>query len=239
MWVRSTTDCFIIQYLVSASSAISRPRAALYVIAWLVGCYSRLLNIFAATLHSWRTRHAVGTGTTWTLQMTNCACASEDPLLAYHELFLMSRRWSVEPAGTKIVSVLSTHYHLWAAEWNYCNCQNSTAVVTNKSHCGNFPHERQSTDVRCYATACWFHLLGNQQYVTTQQYCNAITSVVFSWSVHTQQSVAMQRMTQLWSDQSGFQWVGPEPIRGTHRPNQKTLVQHSQQSAVSQWLSEQ
>jgi hypothetical protein len=27
--------------------------------------------------------------------------------------------------------------------------------------------------------------------------CNAITSVVFSWSVHTQQSVAMQRMTQL------------------------------------------
>jgi hypothetical protein len=70
--------------------------------------------------------------------------------------------------------------------------------------CGSLPHERQLTDVRCYATACWFHLHGNHQYVTTQQYCNAITSGVFSWSVHTQQSVAMQRMTQLWSNQSGL-----------------------------------
>jgi hypothetical protein len=85
--------------------------------------------------------------------------------------------------------------------------------------CGSFPHERQSTDVHCYATACWFHFHGNQQYVTTQQYCNAITSGVFSWSVHTQQFVAMQRMTQLWSDQSGFQWVGPEPIKGMHKPS--------------------
>jgi hypothetical protein len=67
----------------------------------------------------------------------------------------------------------------------------------------DFPHERQSTDV------------------TTQQYCNSITSGVFSWSVHTQQSVAMQRMTQLRSDQSGFQWVGPEPIKGMHKPNLK------------------
>jgi hypothetical protein len=41
--------------------------------------------------------------------------------------------------------------------------------------CGSFPHERQSTaDVRCYATACWFHFHCNQQYVTTQQYCNAL-----------------------------------------------------------------
>jgi hypothetical protein len=75
------------------------------------------------------------------------------------------------------------------------------------AYCGSFPHERQSTDVRCYATACWFHFHGNQQYVTTQQYCNTITSGVFSWSVSTQQSVAMQQMSQLWSDQSGFQWV--------------------------------
>jgi hypothetical protein len=90
-----------------------------------------------------------------------------------------------------------------------------------------------ATDVRCYATACWFHFHGNQQYVTTQQYCNAITRRVFSWSVHTQQSVAMQRMTQLWSDQSGFQWVCPEPMKGMHRPNQSQSQSLSQQSAVS------
>jgi hypothetical protein len=107
-----------------------------------------------------------------------------------------------------------------------------------------------------------------QQYVTTQQYCNAllagfsvgrsicdspllcngwrnyvVTRAVFSWSVHTRQSVAlqlmtqlcsnqsgysrsvhtrqsvaMQLMTQLCSNQSGFQLVGPEPIKGIHRP---------------------
>jgi hypothetical protein len=28
----------------------------------------------------------------------------------------------------------------------------------------------------------------------------------------------MQRPMQLWSNQSGFQWVGPEPIKGIHRP---------------------
>jgi hypothetical protein len=27
--------------------------------------------------------------------------------------------------------------------------------------CGNLPHERQSINFRCYATACWFHFHGN------------------------------------------------------------------------------
>jgi hypothetical protein len=26
--------------------------------------------------------------------------------------------------------------------------------MANRPRCGSFPHERQSTDVRCYATAC-------------------------------------------------------------------------------------
>jgi hypothetical protein len=41
----------------------------------------------------------------------------------------------------------------------------------------------------------------------------------------------MQRMTQLWSNQSGFQWVGPEPIKRMHRPNLESLSQQ-------QWVSE-
>jgi hypothetical protein len=55
----------------------------------------------------------------------------------------------------------------------------------------------------------------SEQYVTTQLYFNAL----LAGSVHTQQSVAMQRMTQLWSNQNGFQWVGPEPTKGIHRPS--------------------
>jgi hypothetical protein len=38
------------------------------------------------------------------------------------------------------------------------------------NYCGNLPYEWYSADVRCYSTAYWFHLHGNQQYVTTQQY---------------------------------------------------------------------
>jgi hypothetical protein len=41
-----------------------------------------------------------------------------------------------------------------------------------KQHCcESLPHERQSTDVRCYATACWFNFLGN---ALTQQYRNTL-----------------------------------------------------------------
>jgi hypothetical protein len=74
----------------------------------------------------------------------------------------------------------------------YIICVRHSSVM----YCGSFPHERQSTNVRCYATAFLFHFHGNQQYVTTLQYCNALTSGSFNWSAHTQQSVAMQRMAQ-------------------------------------------
>jgi hypothetical protein len=86
---------------------------------------------------------------------------------------------------------------------------------SQQKFCLNLPHEQQPTHVRCYATACWFHFHCNptvRYYATTLQ---RFTRGVFSWSVHTQQSVAMQRMTQLCINQSGLQWVGPEPIKGS------------------------
>jgi hypothetical protein len=42
----------------------------------------------------------------------------------------------------------------------------------------------------------------------------------------------MQRMTKLWSNQSGFQWVGPQPIKGIRRPN---LLVDIQSYGDSQW----
>jgi hypothetical protein len=70
---------------------------------------------------------------------------------------------------------LRTRDHYTAQLW--CNEETSPLSACSQNKLWDltyFSQEQQQTNVRCYAKACWFRFHGNQQYVTTQQYCNAL-----------------------------------------------------------------